>query len=404
MRKRFAVLLTVILALVSFESIATAAVRPGAKCSKQGQMSTTAGKKYTCVKSGSKLIWNKGISVKAAAKPDLIPILKPTEPTQTPTPVATASPSPTPAVTPKAPTTFDDLIENYDGIAYAAWSKSREKILRSSRAEISLKVILGPTTELVFKEPMVPIDLVSRMYAGSVQAQEISYLAYNYEDRYWAIDQMESILPNSGSQWVTDVACRTKETCWGGGAFYNGSNKFLFVIAVGIKDTNHLSGMLDAHEFTHIVQQMNIKKGRPPQEYLYDPWPPTWYWEGQAHFSQKAAVYFESFSDYMMERKYSSQELFNKEIFNSAHIQNFFVFNAPTDWQKNYDRWRQYDLGAMFVEILIALKGPDAAIEMWRICGTGVKFEDAFEQVYGTPFAKALPIMSKAIALQLGRN
>lgn len=92
MSKRLAILLSVTLALVSFESIATAAVKPGTKCSKQGQTSTSAGMKYTCVKSGSKLIWNKGVIAKAATKPDLNPVLKPVAPTPTPTPTPTPAP------------------------------------------------------------------------------------------------------------------------------------------------------------------------------------------------------------------------------------------------------------------------------------------------------------------------
>jgi hypothetical protein len=36
--------------------------------------------------------------------------------------------------------------------------------------------------------------------------------------------------------------------------------------------------------------------------------------------------------------------------------------------------------------------------------GTGQTFNAAFETVYGTSFDKALPIISKAIALDLGRS
>jgi hypothetical protein len=96
--------------------------------------------------------------------------------------------------------------------------------------------------------------------------------------------------------------------------------------------------------------------------------------------------------------------LYKDSTFNSKNIQNYFVFNAPADWRQNYQRWREYDLGAMFVEILTALKGPEATMEMWRITGTGVNFPVAFETVYGISFEKALPIMSKAIALELGRS
>ena len=50
---------------------ATAAIKAGGSCKKVGQTSTYAGKKYTCIKSGKKLVWNKGVVV----------------PTPTPTPI-----------------------------------------------------------------------------------------------------------------------------------------------------------------------------------------------------------------------------------------------------------------------------------------------------------------------------
>jgi len=43
-------------------------------------------------------------------------------------------------------------------------------------------------------------------------------------------------------------------------------------------------------------------------------------------------------------------------------------------------------------------------MEVWKQCGSGMKFPDAFEKVYGISFAKALPIISKAIALEIGRS
>lgn len=43
---------------------AHAVVKAGAKCSKVGATSTVAGKKFTCIKSGKKLIWNNGVAIK----------------------------------------------------------------------------------------------------------------------------------------------------------------------------------------------------------------------------------------------------------------------------------------------------------------------------------------------------
>jgi hypothetical protein len=61
-------------------------------------------------------------------------------------------------------------------------------------------------------------------------------------------------------------------------------------------------------------------------------------------------------------------------------------------------------MGAMFVEALVAIKGPEPTMEVWKLTGNGLKFPQAFEKVYGISFEKALPIISKAIALELGRG
>ena len=44
----------------------SAAVKAGATCKKAGLTSVAGGLKYTCVKKGSKLVWGKGVAVKAA--------------------------------------------------------------------------------------------------------------------------------------------------------------------------------------------------------------------------------------------------------------------------------------------------------------------------------------------------
>jgi hypothetical protein len=68
--------------------------KSGSTCTKQGATKTYQGKKYTCIKSGKKLIWDKGASV---AKPIAAPIASPTPaPTPTPTPSPTPTPTPTP--------------------------------------------------------------------------------------------------------------------------------------------------------------------------------------------------------------------------------------------------------------------------------------------------------------------
>jgi M6 family metalloprotease-like protein len=77
MRKRILVSLTVTLTAALLGPMATAAVKPGTKCSKQGQTITYAAIKYTCVKSGKNLVWSKGVAVKKS-----VPVPTPTPETK----------------------------------------------------------------------------------------------------------------------------------------------------------------------------------------------------------------------------------------------------------------------------------------------------------------------------------
>ena len=67
MRKVLAVLMAV--SLLGIAPANAAAVRAGAKCTKFKATSTVNGMKYTCIKSGSKLVWSKGVAVKKASSP-----------------------------------------------------------------------------------------------------------------------------------------------------------------------------------------------------------------------------------------------------------------------------------------------------------------------------------------------
>ena len=63
MNKRLAAFLSILSLSLSLPLIpANAAAKAGAKCNKAGITSITSGRTFTCVKSGNKLVWNKGVS------------------------------------------------------------------------------------------------------------------------------------------------------------------------------------------------------------------------------------------------------------------------------------------------------------------------------------------------------
>jgi hypothetical protein len=352
-----------------------AAVKAGATCKKVGLTSIASGKTFTCIKSGKKLVWSKGV----------IPV-KPTQPS--------------------APTGFNDLEANYSGVSYWAWKKSSEKILASTSTAIPLEYLIGANSKLNYKTPEYAFSQVNRLFAGSILPKKIVFLAFSFKDRDWAISQMKQIVPDAESQWIKDVACPREDLCVGGGSFHNPLNKTaLIVITTGINPNNvinSISGTVEAHEYTHSIEQSSADALRPSVNLLKYPWPPNWIWEGLAQFSQFAAIYSDSYENYSKYRKEASGEIFSNSTWNAKYIEGYFQTNLTTEWASQYPRWRQYDLGAMLIEILVAIKGPDSAMQVFNESVNGGGFEAAFQRIYGTSFQSVLPIISRTIALELG--
>jgi len=131
--------------------LSVAAVTPGAKCSKAGATSTYNGKKYTCVKSGKKLVWNKGVAV-AKPAPVASPIPTPVAtPAPTPTPTVTATPAPTPTEVITAENfRFESLCEK-DPFVPTEWAAYQEFALRndifSCARPYRFKMVTQPKTQ-----------------------------------------------------------------------------------------------------------------------------------------------------------------------------------------------------------------------------------------------------------------
>ena len=114
MRVSRALLIALALTLIPAASFSAQKVTPGSTCKVLNQKLVYANKTYTCIKSGKKLVWNKGTALKpkptATPTPTVTPTPTPTA-TPTPTPTATPTPTPTPTATPTptptpAPLTF----------------------------------------------------------------------------------------------------------------------------------------------------------------------------------------------------------------------------------------------------------------------------------------------------------
>lgn len=99
---RFRVIFVALLLISSLvPAIAATPPKAGAICTKAGMTKNSNGKKYTCIKSGKKLTWDKGVVIKKALPATQVSPSPTPSPTPSPsvTPTPSASPTPTPAVT-----------------------------------------------------------------------------------------------------------------------------------------------------------------------------------------------------------------------------------------------------------------------------------------------------------------
>ena len=122
-RLRFILSLSLVASLFSMPALA--AVKAGSACNKLNGISYSAGFKYTCIKSGKKLVWSKGVKV-STPSPTPAPTPAPTPtPTPSPTPTPTPTPNPKPKLDPSKPKESGNCVANsVDVIGY-----SRDEVL-----------------------------------------------------------------------------------------------------------------------------------------------------------------------------------------------------------------------------------------------------------------------------------
>jgi hypothetical protein len=80
-KRTFVILLASAVCLAPFPQATAVTAKTGASCTKLKATSIVKGKKYTCIKSGKKLVWDKGVLVKALV----------TKPKPSPTPASSYS-------------------------------------------------------------------------------------------------------------------------------------------------------------------------------------------------------------------------------------------------------------------------------------------------------------------------
>jgi hypothetical protein len=396
-------LIALSLALIPVAATSAQKITPGSVCKTVNQKATYLNKTYTCIKSGKKLVWNKGVAIATPA------------PTPTPSATPTPTPTPTPTQTPQpiAPSSFEDLQSHLDGIIYGAWSKASQKIQSSVSVLGNTKILVGPNTKEDDSNSLVALNLASKLYSGMKQVKNLYVIKFSFADVAWAQQQYDLIHPINYYATGAADSCNFLN-CNGATAGTNSAGDGVILIGQGGNYSSEpvvaggsraSTGLVTAHEYTHTIQLLNA----PCQGSLCWGDTPVWLREGGAEWSGVVSRHSGNFNDYVAIRKgdlgteYSLASRYTADYVTAFLNPNPYTSSNTFDWSywDKYDRWAPYAIGFMATEILVNIKSPEAVMKLFIDLGAGKSFIVAFKEEFGIAWSDACPIIAKAIASEI---
>ena len=393
--RKLSIVLMVIALLVLSQS-ANAAVKAGDACKKAGMTATANGKKFTCVKSGKKFVWNKGVAI-----PKPKPVEVPT-PAPTPAPTITVAPTPTPTpapITERAPSGFNDLVENFKGVYVGVWNSTNSKITSNPPLDVKQNILLGPNTNLPNIEIPEMYNRGTQFFAGYIQPKRFNALYYVQDDIKWAEAKVLELYGNPDEVQQISRNCQSAQRCNGANAGVPkiDSGHANYAVANSANDPYHLKGGIEIHEYTHMVQFMQFQ-GKSTQRIngglgLL----PNWFIEGHAHLAGNAAsaktlAQYKEFRSFWLNARAEGLPGYSPES-----IESFYDKLAPGKFDSSVQS-NVYSIGYFSVEALASIKGVDSPIEVIRLVSDGATWDEAFLKVYGITWKEAAPILAKTVS------
>jgi hypothetical protein len=448
MTRGLARIIIAILVITNFSSLAEAATPiAGSKCSKVGQIASTATKKFTCIKSGKKLIWNKGVAIKSEVRPtpESTAIANPTP---TPTPTAMATPTPTPVtpqktfVTPNPAVggygiTWNNITSKVADISAAAWIDSQATIKRNQglpNASVSFTTYISPAAAAIdpnTAEAEAALRKTFALFAKFPAAKKVFFVALNQKDRVETQKYLLSIYPDAAfiNRTIDQMygidsnlpagSVFTVTECQGASG---GRNTFLYrteaeaaAVIWGVcpdlgrfERTPHFEAVQGmAHEYIHTLQ-FAFKPGT-PDGYANIP---CWMREGEPEWGQTAAAV--DFNTYLKAQHFHPYRLTSDGLkyedtfartWSAEEVYTYLSgsINVTACGQTNLYAY-SYSLGAAATEALVSVAGSESIFALHERIIAGVDYNTAFNDIFGISWEKALPILSEVVAKKITKS
>ena len=362
-KRTLSTLLVVALFVAPFTYASAATAKAGATCTKLKATSVVKGKKFTCIKSGKKLVWDKGVSVKPPVEPvTKSPIVEP--------------------VTPQLPVETDAR-KAFDAITTIAKSTTIKPIDIKSVA--SSEVSAASVAEIENRYSFVANFFDAQLPASTPVTLVISTNA----EIEWAGSQLSKLNGNSFAEWLNFfLSPSLNNPC---GPYYsagsNGktldkrilNNYSLFgkSCATQLPADENFKTTIE-HEWVHNVQNEVSYKPNQLEQNM-----PCWFKEGQAVFYGSVLGYRNDYSGYLKVRNWNMK---NGKYRNAQDRTDIFQTLQKLD--ESYNGFTcgtdgGYSIGSIAVERMLLLKGHKGILAFMQELKNQTYWQEAFEVVYG---------------------
>jgi hypothetical protein len=319
--------------LFSYQANSATQAKPGSKCTKVASTQLVSGKKFTCIKSGTKLIWNKGVAVAASSSPGAPAA-----------PASQAKPNPFDSTPFPDEFTRDQMVEatlvSFDNYVKQSNSKQPFKLIIDKDFQHKTKEITKLVGNVYASLPF-PSDYPTVVFVVTRDRQFLEKSVMEYSDFYKPGQSQMVVKPCLNCSWV------------------------------GWASTDLGLSNVIPHEIFHTWQKSVYKWesrniNADPSNSLI---PPVWLDEGGAEFFGN--IFYRSVEDYypgslVKFKPYRLQDYRTREI--SGEL--------------------PYSLGRLASEYIVASKGYEKFLSIYSNVGQGQDFPTAFESAMGISLEK----------------
>ncbi len=363
----------------------------GTKCAKAGTTKNVSNMKFTCVKQGSKLVWNKGVAIKPAAKPTPSPM---------PSGIPTPKPAPVPSATPTATSTPTNSPTNFaeiDPIRLAAFQSTHDFKCGTAHPNISFTKDVGPNFDP--KIAVIMDNLLERdfncfdSYLPGPIKLKVFYVSQS--DTEFAKTSVNPYLSINEANHLKDIMDRMAAGEWGNGGMAGGfvnwakDHSYAFFV-IHVTDNfvwEEKENKLISHEFTHVLQDAWRQKVNTPAEEDWIRQSPGYFTEGGA---EALAYTFEATSALALDTNMKKSE---KDMSRHTNAGRFRDVANETEMlarmketifpKDDVTNSLTYPIGGLIGEYLIGKYGFTNYLTLIKNLGAYADFSDNLKSVIG---------------------